>query len=104
MLDDLPFESELSQNLRAMRAACRKFLHVAAGDEPRILLNGGRRGDWASWVFNGALGELRGVFGIHLAQVCTKYGIDLENGLASILPDSDEGADGGRGEATDPRP
>ncbi len=67
VLDDLPFESELSQNLRAMRAACRKFLHVAAGDEPRILLNGGRRGDWASWVFNGALGELRGVFGIHLA-------------------------------------
>jgi hypothetical protein len=39
---------------------------------------------------NQALGELRGVFGIHVGLLATKYGIDVEDGLASILPEYEE--------------
>jgi hypothetical protein len=38
------------------------------------------------WIFNDALGELRAVFGIHVAQLSAKFGIDIEDSLASILP------------------
>jgi hypothetical protein len=37
-----------------------------------------------------ALGELRAIFGIHIAQLAVKYGIDVEYELASILPIEDE--------------
>jgi hypothetical protein len=39
--------------------------------------------------FNQALGELRGVFGIHVGLLAIKYGLDIEDGLASILPFAD---------------
>jgi len=42
------------------------------------------------WSLNQALGELRGVFGVHVAQIAAKYGVDVEEGLASILPLSTE--------------
>jgi hypothetical protein len=38
--------------------------------------------------FNQALGELRGVFGIYIGLLATKYGLDIEDSLASILPES----------------
>jgi hypothetical protein len=82
--------SELAASLRAMRAACRKFLNVVQDDDREIARFGGHQGHWASWVFNGALGELRGVFGLHLAAICTKYGIDVEEDLAAILPIGDD--------------
>ena len=34
--------------------------------------------------FNQALGELRSVFGLHIAQIAVKYGIDLEEELAYL--------------------
>jgi len=40
--------------------------------------------------FFAALGELRAVFGIHIAQLAVKYGIDVEDELAAILPIEDE--------------
>ena len=51
---------------------------------------GAHRGHWASWEFNGAIGELRGVFGIHVAKIAVAYGVDVENDLASIMPEQDE--------------
>ena len=39
--------------------------------------------------FNQALGELRGVFGIHIGMIAAKYGLDVEDELASILPEAD---------------
>jgi len=77
---------ELSLSLRAMRAACRKFLAVVEADDRRIIQFAGHSGHYASWVFNGALGELRGVFGIHIARLAVSHGLDVENELASILP------------------
>jgi hypothetical protein len=37
-----------------------------------------------------ALGELRGVFGIHIAKLAAEYGLDIEDDLASILPARDD--------------
>jgi hypothetical protein len=69
-----------------MRAACRAFLH--ATDELRQL------GDilpWGppGWKFNDALGVLRAIFGVHVAQLSAKFGIDIEDDLATILPPSE---------------
>ena len=68
-----------------MRAACRKFLDSVQTDEG-IVRFGSQRGHFASWQFNGAVGELRGVFGVHLGQIASQYGLDVEDQLASILP------------------
>jgi hypothetical protein len=82
---------ELQKNLRAMRAACRRFLErmqISPQDEDsRILREVARqRIGYADFRFNQALGELRGVFGIHVAQIAVKYGLEVEDQLASIFP------------------
>ncbi|MCL4400348.1 hypothetical protein M1506_03720 [Patescibacteria group bacterium] len=76
-------------SLRAMRASCRKFLDTVGADKD-IVQYGHHHGHWASWTFNGALGELRGVFGIHVARIATMYGLDVEEDLATILPAADD--------------
>lgn len=81
-----PDEDDLAQSIRAMRAACRKFLDTVNGE---VLRFGGHQGHWASWQFNGALGELRGVFGLHLARVAVQYGVEIEDDLGAILPAED---------------
>jgi hypothetical protein len=83
-----PDDDDLAQSMRAMRASCRKFLDIADGDVVRF---GGRSGHWASWKFNGALGELRGLFGLHLTRIAVQYGVEIEDDLATILPAEDEG-------------
>lgn len=80
-------EQKLAQSLRAMRAACRKFLATVESDDRRIIQFGSERGHHASWVFNGALGELRGVFGVHIASIAASHGLDIEGELASIVPE-----------------
>jgi hypothetical protein len=74
-------------SLRAMRAACRKFLTPA--EEQELLFHAHQSGHWANWQFVSALGELRGVFGVHVAKLAAKYKIDIEDHLAVILPDED---------------
>lgn len=86
-LAPLAQDSELEASLRAMRAACRKFLDTAGIDgRSDIVRFGAHRGHWASWEFNGALGELRGVFGVHVARIAAQHGLDVEDALAAILP------------------
>lgn len=91
--------TELSDELRAMRVACRKFVTTVGEHrggkiilpEPYEMLHGGT----PSWIFNQALGEMRGVFGLHIAQIAVRYGIDVPDELATILPLSpdDDAAD-----------
>jgi hypothetical protein len=76
-LDD---ESKLKLCLKAMRASCRKFSDLVDGK-----LNGYKR----DWIFNQALSELRAVFGIHITTIARMYALDVEDGLASILPPED---------------
>ena len=87
----LPEEAELASSLRALRAACRKFLDAVNEGEDRIVRFGSHPGHYASWRFNGALGSLRGVFGVHLARLAAAYGLDVEDELASIFPELDAG-------------
>lgn len=93
--------SSLAGSLRAMRSTCRKFLDTVGADE-RIVKYGASPGHYANWEFNSAVGELRGVFGVHLAQIATQYGLDIEDDLASILPvveDKDETQPAHQGDA-----
>jgi len=73
-----------------MRAACRKFLNTVGEEESDIIKFGSHLNHYASWIFIGALGELRGVFGIHIAKIAAEYGLDVEDSLASILPAADD--------------
>lgn len=89
-ISKLEQDSELSKSLRAMRAACRKFMDVVKNKEGGDVVRfGAHPGHWASWEFNGALGALRGVFGIHIAKIAVAYGINVEKELSSILPEDD---------------
>jgi len=76
-----------------MRAACRKFLDHIQSRDSDLVVYAWHYGHWASWEFNAALGELRGVFGIHLAQIAARFRIDIEDKLASILPAKDDAND-----------
>jgi hypothetical protein len=82
---------ELQKNLRAMRAACRRFLERMRidpeGADSTIVRRAARQGlGFHDLLLNQALGELRGVFGIHVAQIAVKYGLEVENQLATIFP------------------
>lgn len=83
-------DSPLTESLRAMRAACRKFLDKIQTRPSDLVEYAWHRGHWASWEFNASLGELRGTFGVHLAQIAARYRIDIEDALASIVPERDE--------------
>ncbi len=86
----LDASQELAQSVRAMRAACRKFLATVEANDRRAIRFGASKGHFASWVFNGAVGELRGVFGVHVARLATSHGLDVEDDLASILSASQD--------------
>ena len=79
-------KSELAASLRAMRTACRKFLDSVGGDDSEVVRHAREYVHYASWEFYSALGEMRGVFGIHLARIAASFHIDVEDSLASILP------------------
>jgi hypothetical protein len=86
-LGKLDSKTDIASSLRAMRAACRKFLaNTVDAEDHKIVLFGAQQGHYASWVFNGAVGELRGVFGIHVAALAVKHGLDIEGELTAILP------------------
>lgn len=87
--------SELAASVRAMRAACRKFLERVGIDGCEGIHHANGWG-FHSWTFGSALGELRGTFGIHLAKIAAAFKLDVEDRLASILPanaDADTGDD-----------
>jgi len=88
-ISNLDEKTEISASLRAMRGACRKFLDTVQTDEGRIIRFGAECGHYASWTFNGALGEMRGVFGVHLARLAAAYGLSVESDLAAIIPGED---------------
>jgi hypothetical protein len=74
-----------------MRAACRKFLTtVEANDRRKIIHHSHQMGHFASWIFMSALGEMRGVFGLHIARLAASHGLDIEDDLAVIVPFRDD--------------
>ncbi|SRR6266545_5473233 len=73
----------LSESLKAMRAACRRF--IDAGGPDACYFRGGRSSLEADH-FSLALGDLRTLIGVHVALLAKSYTIEVEDYLASILP------------------
>jgi hypothetical protein len=93
-LQALPEGSKGVGPLRAMRAACRKFL-----TEPHPEFRNLARHTYPLWErmdreggpgFFVALGELRAMCGAQIATLAFMYEIDVEPELASILPAEEE--------------
>jgi hypothetical protein len=85
--------AQLMSSLRTIRAACRKFTntlggHVTSGrlHLPATALGVEHLHDTG---FNLALGEWRGVLGTEVAKIAAAHGLDVHDGLASILPVED---------------
>jgi hypothetical protein len=94
-LGKLEGSTELAARLRAMRAACRKFLE-RVGTDGREGIRYAVGSNVHSWTFGSALGELRGTFGVHVAKIAAEFRLDVEDKLAAILPanaDADTGDD-----------
>jgi len=97
-LSNLHGKDGIAENLRAMRAACREFLnpsspqHMDPAHRPRMRrVVPSTRDIWGhggpdQWLFWSALGELRSTIGLHLAMIAVKYGLEIEDELATILP------------------
>lgn len=91
-LQALPKTSRAAGSIRAMRAACRRFLEEPAPDfrnlvqwhRPRH-----RDDEEGSPSFFVALGELRATFVTHIAALAYQYGLDIALDLSSILPSVD---------------
>jgi hypothetical protein len=79
-------EGALSNHLRSMRAACRKFLDTAHDASGRVIIENGFPGGPASVTFFAALGELRSSIGLSLALLMAAYSLSCEPDLARILP------------------
>ncbi len=93
-------DQDLASQLSAMRTACRKFLDAPRypDGQPLPVQYGIFHRGYPEWVFTTALGELRGVVGVLVAELAAKYHVDVDGELATILPDdpetdSDRGAD-----------
>jgi len=92
-IGQLADDSKLGEHLRAIRAACRKFLDDMPRGSGRIL-----RPHWAGPFeseFFTQLGELRASIGLRIAAIALMHGLDIEGALATMLPEPDMG-DGGR--------
>jgi len=85
LLGELPKKDGISEHLRAMRAACRRFL-----DQTRPLQKHGPLGP-NGWplglgLFGQALGEFRASIGFHAGVVALAHGLDVGKDLEAILP------------------
>jgi hypothetical protein len=85
LLGELPSRQGLPEHIRAMRAACRRFL-----DQLGDRFDGGRarRPEWGFGfaLLGTALGELRATIGFHLGAIALMHGLSIDKGLAAILP------------------
>ena len=78
-LDGLSTDSVLHEALRAMHAACRRFLEE--NQSPRS-----GYGPPYEAQLHSTLGELRALFGIHIARIACAYDLEVDVHLAGILP------------------
>lgn len=73
---------KLEDNLRGMRAACRKFLDDHPHDRRHL--------HYRDIELNQSLGEFRGAIGQYIAMLSVGYGIDIDKPLDAVLPIADE--------------
>jgi hypothetical protein len=82
-LEGLSTDSVLGEGSRAMRAACRKFLEE--NQSPRS-----GYGSPYEAQLHSTLGELRALFGIHVARIACAYDLEVDTNLEGILPPEPE--------------
>jgi hypothetical protein len=82
-LEALSMDSLLRETLRAMQTVCRKFL-----DENQSPSAG------YGWPYEAqllsTLGELRALFGIHIARIACAYDLEVDACLEGVLPPEPE--------------
>lgn len=85
-------DGALADSLRAMRSACRRFLAMVGDEDGEILRGEAHCSSQAIQVFDSTLGALRATCGMHIAALAVRYGLDVEDDPAAILPaeDADE--------------
>lgn len=72
----------LAEHIRAMGSASRRFLD-RIGTDYDTMREGGH---YLSWEFLDALGQMRALFGVHLAMIAARYDLDVRGELRNILP------------------
>jgi len=82
-IEALSTDSLLRKILRAMQAACRKFL-----DENQSP-SAGYGGPYQAQLYC-TLGELRALLGIHIARIAFTYDLQVDASLGEILPPEPE--------------
>jgi hypothetical protein len=82
-LEALSIDSLLRKILRAMQAACHKFL------EENQSPSAGYGGAYQAQLYC-TLGELRALFGIHIALIAFAYDLEVDACLEDILPPEPE--------------
>ncbi len=80
-LQPLSSHSTILEGLHAMLAACKKFLET--NQSPRS----GYGSPYESQLHS-TLGELRALFGIHIARIACAYDLEVATTLEGILPPS----------------
>ena len=76
----------LADHIRAMGAASRRFLERIGSEATPDYDAMRQHGHYLSWEFLDALGQLRGIFGVHIAIVAARFNLDVHGELASVLP------------------
>jgi len=75
-LEDVEKDSLLGESMAALSAACRAFLNKTEFSPGHRIYG----------PFTTALGELRALFGVHLARLVCGYDLEVSEEAASILP------------------
>ena len=86
VIGQLAGDSNLAAHLRAIRVACRAFLDRMHSQGRGVIHRGWEDRPVEASLFI-ALGELRSSIGLHVAAIALAHGIEVENQLASILPE-----------------
>ena len=73
LMDRLEAKSKLRKTFQALRGSCRKFLDSIS-----------KTTSYEDFLMR--LGEMRGIFGLHLATLAAKYELEVEPELASMFP------------------
>jgi hypothetical protein len=82
--------SDLSNTLKAMQAACRRFIDAAGDNGENFSRHRRFTGGLTLDAFAIALGDFRATMGFYIAALATQYEIDIHEDLAEILPPNPE--------------
>lgn len=76
----------LADHVRAMGAASSRFLDRIGNDRQPDYEAMRSPGHYLSWEFLDALGQMRGIIGVHIAAIAARYDLEVQGALATVLP------------------